>query len=42
MVNVLVSPEWVAVRSTLLMALQPSREARQAVVERLLALETPA
>ena len=37
-VNVLVAPEWVAVRSALLEALQPYPDARQAVAGRLAAL----
>ena len=38
-VNVLVEPEWLVVRSTLLEALRPYPEARQAVAARLAALE---
>ena len=37
-VNILVAPEWLAVRSALLEALRPFPEARAAVSERLLAL----
>ncbi len=38
-VNVLVAPEWLEVRATLLEALRPHPEARQAVAARLVALE---
>ncbi len=38
-INVLLSPEWLTVRSALLTALYPYPEARAAVAERLLALE---
>ena len=38
-VNLMVSPEWLAVRSTLLVTLQPYPEARQAVASQLMALE---
>ena len=38
-VNVLVAPEWLAVRATLPEALRPHPEARQAVAARLVALE---
>ena len=41
-VNLLVLPEWQAVRSALLAALAPYPEARTAVAERLLAIETAA
>ncbi len=41
-VNVVVSPEWAAIRATVLVALRPYPEARVAVVERLAALDTPA
>ena len=41
-VNLLVSPEWVAVRSALLVALRPFPEARHAVAARLATLETAA
>ncbi len=41
-VNVVVSPEWAAIRATVLVALSPYPEARVAVVERLAALDTPA
>ena len=37
--NLLIAPEWLAVRSVLLTALQPYPEARAAVAERLIALE---
>jgi hypothetical protein len=37
--NLLVAPEWLAVRSTLIDALRPYPEARAAVSARLLALE---
>jgi len=40
--NVVVSPEWAAIRATVLVALRPYPEARVAVVERLAALDTPA
>jgi len=40
--NVLIAPEWLTVRSALLVALQPFPEARQAVAGRLLALEASA
>ena len=40
-VNVLVMPEWLAVRSALLLALAPYGEARAAVASALLALEDP-
>ena len=39
-VNVLVAPEWVAVRSTVLAALGPYPESRAAVAAHLMALET--
>jgi hypothetical protein len=39
-VNIAVTPEWLAVRTALLAALLPHPEARIAVAERLLALET--
>ena len=38
-VNVLVAPEWVTVRSTVLAALGPYPEARAAVAQHLLSLE---
>jgi hypothetical protein len=38
-VNILVSPEWLAVRSALLAALAPYPDARAAAAERLLAME---
>jgi hypothetical protein len=41
-VNVLVAPEWLAVRSVLLEALRPYPDARQAVAARLAALEPSA
>ncbi len=40
-VNVLVAPEWLLVRATLLEALGPHPEARQAVAARLATLEAP-
>jgi hypothetical protein len=40
-VNVLVAPEWLAIRSTLLRVLQPHPEARAAVAEHLLQLDGP-
>ena len=39
MLNLLVAPEWLAVRAALLAALQPFPEARAAVAKRLIALE---
>jgi hypothetical protein len=39
--NLLVAPEWLVVRSTLLEALRPYPQAREAVTARLLALEAP-
>lgn len=41
-INLLVAPEWLLVRSTLLEALRPHPEARAAVAARLAALETSA
>jgi len=41
-VNVLMAPEWLQVRSALLMALAPHPEARRAVTAALIALEAPA
>ena len=41
-INVLISGEWLAVRSALLEALQPFPDARSAVSARLVALERPA
>jgi hypothetical protein len=41
-VNLLVAPEWLLVRSTLLETLRTYPEARQAVAARLVALEQPA
>ena len=40
-INLLVAPEWLAVRSALLEALAPHPDARAAVAERLLALDAP-
>jgi hypothetical protein len=40
-VNVLLAPEWVSVRTTLLAALGPYPEARTAVAQQLLSLEAP-
>ncbi len=41
-VNVLLAPEWLAVRAALLAALRPYPEARVAVAARLAAMEQPA
>lgn len=41
-VNVLVSPEWTQVRTTLLVALTPYHDARMAVADALTRLDTPA
>ncbi len=38
-INILITPEWLTVRSALLSALMPFPEARQAVVRRLLTME---
>jgi hypothetical protein len=40
-VNVLASPDWIAIRSTVLDALTPFPDARAAVAARLLGMETP-
>lgn len=39
-INILVAPEWLAIRATLLAALAPYPDARQAVAARLVALES--